>query len=184
MEIEEEEKKGEIEKDDNDLLLKFSKHKNNINNNYIKKTNNKNNKDIFVKCYFDKKAVEENKKLLENYEKNGLIKSQHYYVFDEKELDDPINPNKIKKDKKMPNNYYFFDKDVENSDLYCGYLDDLNLQKIKNKNKSIVSCPYCFNLISNNIIENKTEQGYIIIGKSEYIFKDFSSEIMNYQSAL
>ncbi len=84
----------------------------------------------------------------------------------------------------MPNNYYFFDKDVENSDLYCGYLDDLNLQKIKNKNKSIVSCPYCFNLISNNIIENKTEQGYIIIGKSEYIFKDFSSEIMNYQSAL
>ena len=64
-----------------------------------------------------------------------------------------------------------------------GYLDNLNLQKVKNKNKSIVSCPYCFSLISNNILENKTELGYITIGKSDKIFKDFSSEMMNYSEA-
>ena len=57
------------------------------------------------------------------------------------------------------------------------------MQKIKNKNKSIVSCPYCFNLISNNILENKTEYGYIIIGKSDKIFKDFSSEMINFSEA-
>ena len=57
------------------------------------------------------------------------------------------------------------------------------MQKIKNKNKSIVSCPYCFNLISNNILENKTECGYIIIGKSDKIFKDFSSEMINFSEA-
>ena len=178
MEIEEEE---ENEKDD-DLLKKFSKHK--INNNNLQNNKNQNKKnDIFVKCSFDKKSVNENKKLLEEYEKSGLIQNQHYYSFDKEELEDPIDPKKIKKDKNIANNYYLFEKDVENSDLYCGYLDNLNLQKVKNKNKSIVSCPYCFNLISNNILENKTEQGYIIIGKSEYIFKDFSSEVMNYSKA-
>ena len=177
MEIEDEENEN-----DNDLITKFSKHKINQNNNIQNNNQNKKN-NIFIKCSFDKKAVEENKKLLEEYEKSGLIQTQHYYVFDKEELDDPINPDKIKKDKNIPNNYYLFEKDVENSDLYCGYLDNLNLQKVKNKDKSIVSCPYCFNLISNNILENKTEQGYIIIGKSKYIFKDFSSDIMDFNSA-
>ena len=120
---------------------------------------------------------------MENYEKSGVVHNQHYFVFDKDELEDPIDPKKIKEDKNIKNNYYLFEKDVENSDLYCGYLDNLDLQKVKNKNKSIVSCPYCFSLISNNIIENKTELGYIIIGKSEYIFKDFSSEIMNFTEA-
>ena len=59
----------------------------------------------------------------------------------------------------------------------------MNLQKIKNHEKSIVSCPYCFSLISNNILENKTELGYIIIGKSKYIFKDFSSGVINTEKA-
>ena len=175
MEIDEAEEK---EKED-DLLKKFSKHK--INNNYNENKTNK--KDIFIKCNFDKKSVEDNKKLLEEYEKSGLIQTQHFFSLDKEELEDPIDPKKIKKDKNIPNNYYLFGNDIENSDLYCGYLDNLNLQKVKNKNKSIISCPYCFNLISNNILDNKTEQGYIIIGKSEYIFKDFSSEIMNFEEA-
>ena len=182
MDIEENE---EIEKDE-DLLKKFSKHKinNNINNNNnIQKNIKQNKNNIFIKCSFDKKAVEDNKKILEEYEKSGLIQTQHYYAFDKEELEDPIDPKKIKKDKNIANNYFLFEKDVENSDLYCGYLDNLNLQKIKNKDKSIVSCPYCFNLISNNILENKTEQGYIIIGKSDKIFKDFSSEIINFTQA-
>ena len=182
MEIEEEQE----EEIDDELLKKFSKHKVNNNNTNIfqnSSQNKKNKKDIFVQCTFDKKAVETNEKLLEEYEKSGLIKTQHYYAFDKEELEDPIDPKKIKKDKNIANNYLLFEKDVENSDLYCGYLDNLNLQKIKNKNKSIVSCPYCFNLISNNILENKTEYGYIIIGKSDKIFKDFSSEMINFSEA-
>ena len=175
MEIEEEEKGNE---NDSDLLQKFSKHK--INTNNINKTNKN---DIFIKCSFDKKAVEENKRELEEYEKKGIIKTQHYYAFDKDELEDPIEPTKIKKDNNIKNNYYFFEKDVENSDLYCGYIDHLNLQKVKNQHKSIVSCTYCFELISNNILENRTEQGYIIIGKSKFIFKDFSSEMMDFESA-
>ena len=181
MEIEEEQE----EEIDDELLKKFSKHKTTYNNNIFQNSNQtkKNKKDIFVKCIFDKNSVENNQKLLEEYEKSGLIKTQHYFAFDKEELEDPIDPKKIKKDKNIENNYFLFEKDVENSDLYCGYLDNLNLQKVKNINKSIVSCPYCFNLISNNILENKTELGYIIIGKSDKIFKDFSSEMMNFTEA-
>ena len=197
MEIEEEKKQNENEENDDDLLQKFSKHKT-INNKYnINNTNNininKNNKNnsnifqnknnIFIKCSFDKKAVEDNIKLLDEYEKNGIIKTNHYYALDKDELEDPIDPKKIRIDKNIKGNYYIFENDIENSDLYCGYIDHLNLQKVKNQNKSIISCPYCFNLISNNILENKTEQGYIIIGKSKSIFKDFSSNIMNYEDA-
>ena len=182
---EEEKKNTSDEENDDELLKKFSKHKSNFNNNNKNILNsinlNKTNKnDIFIKCSFDESTIEQNKKLLSEYEKKGLIKTNHYFSLDKEELEDPIDPKKIKKDK---NNFYLFDKDVENSDLYCGYIDHMNLQKVKNQEKSIVSCPFCFSLISNNIIENKTELGYIIIGKSKYIFKDFSSEILNSEQA-
>jgi len=188
MEIEnnEEEKKNTSdEENDDELLKKFSKHKTNINNdnkNSINSINlNKTNKnDIFIKCSFDESTIEQNKKLLSEYEKTGLIKTSHYFSLDKDELEDPIDPKKIKRDK---NNFYLFEKDVENSDLYCGYIDHMNLQKVKNQEKSIISCPFCFSLISNNILENKTELGYIIIGKSKYIFKDFSSDILNSEQA-
>lgn len=184
LEKEDEEKKINIsddEENDLELLQKFSKHKNNINNYNNKKNSNKINKDdIFIKCSFDEKSIEQNKEILSNYEKSGLIKSEHYFSLDKNELEDPIDPKKIRRDK---NNFYLFEKDVENSDLYCGYIDHMNLQKVKNQDKSIISCPFCFCLISNNILENKTELGYIIIGKSKYIFKDFSSDMLNSEQA-
>ena len=184
LEKEDEEKKINIsddEENDLELLQKFSKHKNNINNYNNKKNSNKINKDdIFIKCSFNEKSIEKNKEILSNYEKSGLIKSEHYFSLDKNELEDPIDPKKIRRDK---NNFYLFEKDVENSDLYCGYIDHMNLQKVKNQDKSIISCPFCFCLISNNILENKTELGYIIIGKSKYIFKDFSSDMLNSEQA-
>jgi hypothetical protein len=173
LEKEEENKIISDEENDNELLQKFSKHKNN-------NLNNINKKDIFIKCSFDEKTIEQNKQLLSQYEKSGLIKTDHYFSLDKEELDDPIDPKKIKREK---NNFYLFENNVENSDLYCGYMDHMDLQKIKNKDKSIISCPFCFCLISNNILENKTELGYIIIGKSKYIFKDFSSDIINSEEA-
>ena len=175
MELEKEEEKKNVSDDETDLelLQKFSKHKNNNSNNI-----NKN--DIFIKCSFDEKTIEQNKQLLSQYEKSGLIKTGHYFSLDKNELEDPIDPKKIRRDK---NNFYLFENNVENSDLYCGYIDHMDLQKIKNKDKSIISCPFCFCLISNNILENKTELGYIIIGKSKYIFKDFSSDIINSEEA-
>ena len=177
MELEKEEEKKNIsdEETDLELLQKFSKHKNNNSNNI-----NINKNDIFIKCSFDEKTIEQNKQLLSQYEKSGLIKTGHYFSLDKEELEDPIDPKKIKREK---NNFYLFENNVENSDLYCGYIDHMDLQKIKNKNKSIISCPFCFCLISNNILENKTELGYIIIGKSKYIFKDFSSDIINSEEA-
>jgi len=183
IEKEEEEKKNDSdEENDDDLIQKFSKHKKNIikNNNISINPNNTNKNDIFIKCSFDETTIEQNKKLLSEYEKSGLIKTDHYFALDKEELEDPIDPKKIKRDK---NNFYLFEKDVENSDLYCGYIDHMNLQKVKNNDKSIISCPYCFCLISNNILENKTESGYIIIGKSKSIFKDFSSKILNSKEA-
>ena len=183
IEKEEEEKKNNSdEENDDDLIQKFSKHKNNIikNNNTSINPNRNNKNDIFIKCSFDETTIEKNKKLLSEYEKSGLIKTDHYFSLDKEELENPIDPKKIKRDK---NNFYLFEKDVENSDLYCGYIDHMNLQKVKNNDKSIISCPYCFCLISNNILENKTESGYIIIGKSKSIFKDFSSEILNSKEA-
>ena len=173
LEKEEENKIMSDEENDNELLQKFSKHKNN-------NLNNINKKDIFIKCSFDEKTIEQNKQLLSQYEKSGLIKTDHYFSLDKEELDDPIDPKKIKREK---NNFYLFENNVENSDLYCGYMDHMDLQKIKNKDKSIISCPFCFSLISNNILDNKTELGYIIIGKSKYIFKDFSSDIINSEEA-
>jgi hypothetical protein len=173
-EIKEEEKNNiSDEETDLELLQKFSKHKNNLN-----KKNNKDN--IFIKCSFDSNTIEQNKKILSKYENSGLIKTAHYFSLDKDELEDPIDPKKIRQEK---NNFYLFEKDVENSDLYCGYIDHMNLQKIKNQEKAIVSCPYCFCLISNNILENKTELGYIIIGKSKYIFKDFSSGVIKTEKA-
>ena len=179
LEKESEEKKNNIsdsEENDFELLQKFSKHKANINNN----TNKKNKEDIFIQCSFNEKSIEQNKEVLSKYEKSGLIKSEHYFSLDKDELEDPIDPKKIKREK---NNFYLFEKDVENSDLYCGYIDHMNLQKEKNQDKSIISCPFCFCLISNNILENKTELGYVIIAKSKYIFKDFSSELINSSQA-
>ena len=177
MELEKEEEKKNVSNDETDLelLQKFSKHKNNNSNNI-----NINKNDIFIKCSFDEKTIEQNKQLLSQYEKSGLIKTDHYFSLDKEELEDPIDPKKIKREK---NNFYLFENNVENSDLYCGYIDHMDLQKIKNKDKSIISCPFCFCLISNNILENKTELGYIIIGKSKYIFKDFSSDIINSEEA-
>ena len=177
MELEKEEEKKNVsdEETDLELLQKFSKHKNNNSNNI-----NINKNDIFIKCSFDEKTIEQNKQLLSQYEKSGLIKTGHYFSLDKEELEDPIDPKKIKREK---NNFYLFENNVENSDLYCGYIDHMDLQKIKNKDKSIISCPFCFCLISNNILENKTELGYIIIGKSKYIFKDFSSDIINSEEA-
>ena len=177
MELEKEEEKKNASDDETDLelLQKFSKHKNNNSNNI-----NINKNDIFIKCSFDEKTIEQNKQLLSQYEKSGLIKTGHYFSLDKEELEDPIDPKKIKREK---NNFYLFENNVENSDLYCGYIDHMDLQKIKNKDKSIISCPFCFCLISNNILENKTELGYIIIGKSKYIFKDFSSDIINSEEA-
>ena len=179
LEKESEEKKNNIsdsEENDFELLQKFSKHKANINNN----TNKKNKEDIFIQCSFNEKSIEQNKEVLSKYEKSGLIKSEHYFSLDKDELEDPIDPKKIKREK---NNFYLFENNVENSDLYCGYIDHMNLQKEKNQDKSIISCPFCFCLISNNILENKTELGYIIIAKSKYIFKDFSSELINSSQA-
>jgi len=179
IEKEPEEKKNNIsdsEENDFELLQKFSKHKTNINNSTIKKNKN----DIFIKCSFNEKSIEQNKEILSKYEKSGLIKSEHYFSLDKNELEDPIDPKKIRREK---NNFYLFEKDVENSDLYCGYIDHMNLQKEKNQDKSIISCPFCFCLISNNILENKTELGYIIIAKSKYIFKDFSSDVINTEQA-
>ena len=177
-EEEEEKKNNSDEENDDDLIQKFSKHKNNIikNSNTSINPNSNNKNDIFIKCSFDETTIEQNKKLLSEYEKSGLIKTNHYFSLDKEELEDPIDPKKIKRDK---NNFYLFEKDVENSDLYCGYIDHMNLQKVKNHDKSIISCPFCFCLISNNILENKTELGYIIIGKSKSIFKDFSSQILS-----
>ena len=179
LEKESEEKKNNIsdsEENDFELLQKFSKHKANINNN----TNKKNKEDIFIQCSFNEKSIEQNKEVLSKYEKSGLIKSEHYFSLDKDELEDPIDPKKIKREK---NNFYLFENNVENSDLYCGYIDHMNLQKEKNQDKSIISCPFCFCLISNNILENKTELGYVIIAKSKYIFKDFSSELINSSQA-
>ena len=181
LEKESEEKKNNIsdsEENDFELLQKFSKHKANINNN--NNTNKKNKEDIFIQCSFNEKSIEQNKEVLSKYEKSGLIKSEHYFSLDKNELEDPIDPKKIKREK---NNFYLFENNVENSDLYCGYIDHMNLQKEKNQDKSIISCPFCFCLISNNILENKTELGYIIIAKSKHIFKDFSSELINSSQA-
>ena len=167
-EIEEENIKNDDE-DINELEAKFSKHK----NNNIKNPQTKN--DIFLKCEFDKNNIQNNSKLLSEFEKQGLIQKNSYFSLDKNELADPIDPSDIKKDNKIKNNYIINDRIIENSDLYCGYIDHMNLQKFPNKNKnSQISCPYCFSLISNNILENHSEKGYVIIGKSEYIFKNYS----------
>ena len=77
MELEKEEEKKNIsdEETDLELLQKFSKHKNNNSNNI-----NINKNDIFIKCSFDEKTIEQNKQLLSQYEKSGLIKTSHYFI--------------------------------------------------------------------------------------------------------
>jgi len=62
------------------LLQKFSKHKNNNSNNI-----NINKNDIFIKCSFDEKTIEQNKQLLSQYEKSGLIKTGHYFSLDKED---------------------------------------------------------------------------------------------------
>ena len=68
----------EIEEDN--LEEMFSKHNNNNNN-------------IIIKCKFDKENIEKNRKLIEEYEKEGLINKNNFYSLDNKELEDSIEIN-------------------------------------------------------------------------------------------
>ena len=148
----------EIEEDN--LEEMFSKHNNNNNN-------------IIIKCKFDKENIEKNRKLIEEYEKEGLINKNNFYSLDNKELEDSIeiNSEKIKKD-------IYFNKllndNIKNEFLYCGYLDkidSLSIQKKKNNSKIQISCSFCFNILSKNFIND--EKSYKICKKSKNFFKDF-----------
>ena len=109
----------EIEEDN--LEEMFSKHNNNNNN-------------IIIKCKFDKENIEKNHKLIEEYEKEGLINKNDFYSLDNKELEDSIeiNSEKIKKD-------IYFNKllndNIKNEFLYCGYLDKIDSLSIQKKKK-------------------------------------------------
>ena len=108
----------EIEEDN--LEEMFSKHNNNNNN-------------IIIKCKFDKENIEKNRKLIEEYEKEGLINKNNFYSLDNKELEDSIeiNSEKIKKDIYFNN---LLNDNIKNEFLYCGYLDKINSLLIEKKN--------------------------------------------------
>ena len=147
----------EIEEENLDEI--FSKHK-------------KINCDI-IKCKFDKDNIEKNKILLEEYEKEGLINRNNFYSLDKNELEDPIemNLNKIKKDVFFNN---LINDNIKNSYLYCGYLDNIDSLSLENKklnSKIQISCPFCFNVLSKNFIND--DKSYEISKKTKNFYKDF-----------
>ena len=126
-----------------------------------------------IKCTFDKNNIERNKKLLEEYEKEGLIKKNNFYSLDKNELEDPIemNSKKIKKDIYFNN---IINDNIKNSYLYCGYLDKIDSLSFENKklnSKIQISCPFCFYVLSKNFIND--DKSYKISKKSKYFYKDF-----------
>ena len=63
---------------------------------------------------------------------------------------------------------------INNSELYCGYLDNIDsihLKHNKKNPKTQISCSYCFEVISNNI--EKQIKNIYICSKAENIFKDY-----------
>ena len=148
----------EINEEEN-LDYIFSKHKNN-------------NCDI-IKCKFDKDNIEKNKKLLEEYEKEGLINRNNFFSLDKNELEDPIemNSKKIKKDIFFNN---ILNDNIKNSYLYCGYLDNIDSLSLENKklnSKIQICCPFCFYVLSKNFIND--DKSYKISKKSKSFYKDF-----------
>ena len=126
-----------------------------------------------IKCTFDKNNIKRNKKLLEEYEKEGLIKKNNFYSLDKNELEDPIemNSKKIKKDIYFNN---IINDNIKNSYLYCGYLDKIDSLSFENKklnSKIHISCPFCFYVLSKNFIND--DKSYKISKKSKYFYKDF-----------
>ena len=148
----------EINEEEN-LDYIFSKHKNI-------------NCDI-IKCKFDKDNIEKNKKLLEEYEKEGLINRNNFFSLDKNELEDPIemNSKKIKKDIFFNN---ILNDNIKNSYLYCGYLDNIDSLSLENKklnSKIQICCPFCFYVLSKNFIND--DKSYKISKKSKSFYKDF-----------
>lgn len=139
-----------IDENNDDIEAIFNKHKNTHGNK--------------VHCDFTKKTVETNAQLIEHFEQNGYIKKKNYYE------DNEQNQQTKKED-------YFssIQKDyIDNSELYCGYLDNIDsihLKRSKKNPKTQISCSYCFEVISNNI-ERQIKNIYIC-SKAENIFKDY-----------
>ncbi len=126
-----------------------------------------------IKCKFDKDNIEKNKKLLEEYEKEGLINRNNFFSLDKNELEDPIemNSKKIKKDIFFNN---ILNDNIKNSYLYCGYLDNIDSLSLENKklnSKIQICCPFCFYVLSKNFIND--DKSYKISKKSKSFYKDF-----------
>ena len=136
-------------------------------------TKHKNINCDIIKCKFDKDNIEKNKKLLEEYEKEGLINRNNFFSLDKNELEDPIemNSKKIKKDIYFNN---IINDNIKNSYLYCGYLDNIDSLSLENKklnSKIQICCPFCFYVLSKNFIND--DKSYKISKKSKSFYKDF-----------
>ena len=117
-----------------------------------------------VHCDFTKKTVETNTQLLERFEQNGYIKKKSYY-------EDNDQNTQTKKDDYFSSIQQDY---INNSELYCGYLDNIDsihLKHNKKNPKTQISCSYCFEVISNNI--EKQIKNIYICSKAENIFKDY-----------
>lgn len=140
-----------IDDNNDDIESIFSKHK--------KKQSNK------VHCDFTQKTIETNEQLLEHFEQNGYIQKKNYY-------EDNNNSNK---ETKKDDYFSSIQQDyIKNSELYCGYLDNIDsihLKHQKKNPKNQISCSYCFEVISNNI--EKQIKNIYICSKADNIFKDY-----------
>ena len=139
-----------IDDNNDDIEATFSKHKNTQKNK--------------VHCDFTKKTVETNTQLLERFEQNGYIKKKSYY-------EDNDQNTQTKKDDYFSSIQQDY---INNSELYCGYLDNIDsihLKHNKKNPKTQISCSYCFEVISNNI--EKQIKNIYICSKAENIFKDY-----------
>ena len=116
----------EIEEDN--LEEMFSKHNNNKNN-------------IIIKCKFDKENIEKNRKLIEEYEKEGLINKNNFYSLDNKELEDSIeinseSPNQNINDIQSYNNI----NQIKKEDKKIEYnMSEMNYSNLKPKIDKIIS---------------------------------------------
>ena len=102
---------------DNDLELEkiFSRH---VNNETIM-----NKKEV----QFDNNTVNENKKTIELYRNNNLIKENHHFSLenDDMEIETDNETNAYFKD--------VVDNTIKNDSLYCSYLDYFDKMWMKNK---------------------------------------------------
>lgn len=148
------------------MIIENEQNNKEINNSELEEifSRHKNKNEPAIKHYeFNQKTIDNNILLLNQFEKEGYINKQDYYD------NESIETNK--KDDYFSSVHKDY---MNNPELYCGYLDNLDkyhLQKKKLNPKTQISCIYCFEIISNSII--KKINNIYICDKTKNIFKDY-----------